>query len=78
MGEKRPVPGAAFRVSGRSGGRAGSVGVERWAPGEPEGDPQKLKDAYATVAHSVSLAVAKELDCENDGWPEARPSPDPA
>ncbi|MFJ1803418.1 hypothetical protein [Streptomyces sp. NPDC088180] len=65
-------------MSGRSGGRAGSVGVERWAPGEPEGDPQKLEDAYATVAHSVSLAMAKELDCENDGGLEARPSPDPA
>ncbi|MFE4526323.1 hypothetical protein OH797_24490 [Streptomyces anulatus] len=54
------------------------VGVERWSPKEPEGDPQKLKDAYATVAHSVSLAMAKELGCENNGGLKARPSLDPA
>ncbi|MFI1221725.1 MULTISPECIES: hypothetical protein [unclassified Streptomyces] len=54
------------------------IGVERWSPTEPEGDPEKLKDAYATVAHSVSLAMAKELGCENDGGLEARPSLDPA
>ncbi|MFY0515171.1 hypothetical protein ACOMD4_32985 [Streptomyces anulatus] len=54
------------------------IGVERWSPKEPEGDPQKLKDAYATVAHSVSLAMAKELGCENNGGLRARPSLDPA
>ncbi|WP_405193822.1 hypothetical protein [Streptomyces anulatus] len=54
------------------------VGVERWSPKEPEGDPQKLKDAYAAVAHSVSLAMAKELGCENNGGLQARPSLDPA
>ncbi|MBQ1108042.1 MULTISPECIES: hypothetical protein [unclassified Streptomyces] len=54
------------------------VGVERWSPKEPEGDPEKLKDAYATVAHSVSLAMAKELGCENNGGLRARPSLDPA
>ncbi|MEU0101145.1 hypothetical protein [Streptomyces sp. NPDC006267] len=54
------------------------VGVERWSPKEPEGDPEKLKDAYATVAHSVSLAMAKELGCENNGGLGARPSLDPA
>lgn len=53
------------------------IGVERWSPGEPEGDPEKLTDAYATVAHSVSLAMAKELGCENNGGLEARPSLDP-
>ncbi|MFI1930964.1 hypothetical protein [Streptomyces sp. NPDC020330] len=53
------------------------VGVERWSPEEPEGDPEKLKDAYATVAHSVALAMAKELGCENNGGLEARPSLDP-
>ncbi|WP_323145190.1 hypothetical protein [Streptomyces anulatus] len=50
--------------------------MERWSPKEPEGDPEKLKDAYATVVHSVSLAMA--LCCENNGGLEARPSLDPA
>lgn len=54
------------------------VGVERWSPKEPEGDPEKLKDAYATVAHSVALAMAKELGCENNGGLQDRPSLDPA
>ncbi|MEV7655237.1 hypothetical protein AB0O39_13800 [Streptomyces anulatus] len=54
------------------------VGVERWSPEEPEGDPEKLKDAYATVAHSVSLAMARELGCENNGGLKDRPSLDPA
>ncbi|MFF8985710.1 hypothetical protein ACF08E_20280 [Streptomyces globisporus] len=54
------------------------IGVERWSPKEPEGDPEKLTDAYATVAHSVSLAMAKELGCENDGGLEPRPVLDPA
>ncbi len=54
------------------------IGVERWSPEEPEGDPEKLTDAYATVAHSVSLAMAKELGCENNGGLEPRPALDPA
>ncbi|MFJ2434219.1 hypothetical protein ACIOWM_13545 [Streptomyces anulatus] len=54
------------------------LGVERWSPEEPEGDPEKLKDAYATVAHSVALAMAKELGCENNGGLQDRPSLDPA
>ncbi|MEU2068572.1 hypothetical protein [Streptomyces anulatus] len=53
------------------------VGVERWSPEEPEGDPEKLRDAYATVAHSVALAMAKELGCENNGGLQDRPSLDP-
>ncbi|MBM7057398.1 MULTISPECIES: hypothetical protein [Streptomyces] len=54
------------------------IGVQRWLPMDPEGDPEKLKDAYATVVHSFALAMAKELRCENDGGLEARPSLDPA
>ncbi|EFE74911.1 hypothetical protein K7395_23065 [Streptomyces filamentosus] len=54
------------------------IGVERWSPEEPEGDPEKLTDAYATVAHSVSLAMAKELGCENNGGLEPRPVLAPA
>ncbi|MER6346481.1 hypothetical protein ACWC10_37155 [Streptomyces sp. NPDC001595] len=48
------------------------IGVERWGtPTEPEGDTEALKNAYATVAHSFSLAMAKELGCEkNGGLPE--------
>jgi len=61
--------------------REGHVRVlaERWGmPTEPEGDVEALKDAYATVAHSFSLAVAKELGCEKDGGLPAQPVLDPA
>ncbi|MGP3732920.1 hypothetical protein ACTWJ9_06820 [Streptomyces sp. GDS52] len=55
------------------------VGVEHWDVWrEPEGDVEVLKDAYATVAHSVSLAMARELRCEKDGGLPARPVLDPA
>ncbi|MFI8269826.1 MULTISPECIES: hypothetical protein [Streptomyces] len=47
--------------------------MERWSPK----DPEELKDAYATVAHSFALALAKELRCENDGGLEPRPALDP-
>ncbi|MGY3204558.1 hypothetical protein [Streptomyces sp. TE5632] len=55
------------------------IGVRHWAvPTEPEGDVKALKDAYATVAHSVSLAMAKELRCEKNGGLPERPVLDPA
>ncbi|MEU6809338.1 hypothetical protein ABZ920_10060 [Streptomyces sp. NPDC046831] len=55
------------------------IAVRRWGfPTEPEGDIEALKDAYATVTHSVSLAMAKELRCENNGGLPARPVLDPA
>jgi hypothetical protein len=55
------------------------IGVERGGmPKEPDGDVEALKDAYATVAHSVSLAMAKELRCEKNGGLPARPVLDPA
>ncbi|MFQ6142262.1 hypothetical protein ACLMNJ_04180 [Streptomyces seoulensis] len=55
------------------------IGVERWGtPKPPEGDVEALKDAYATVAHSVSLAMAKELRCERNGGLPARPVLEPA
>lgn len=55
------------------------VGVEHWAtPTQPEGDVEVLKDAYATVAHSFSLAMAKELGCEKNGGLPAEPVLDPA
>ena len=55
------------------------IGVERWGmPTEPEGDIEALKDAYATVAHSFSLAMAKELGCDKNGGLPAKPVLDPA
>lgn len=86
MGERALAApdGAVVQFACRSAEPPGStparirLGVERWSPTDPEGDPEKLTDAYATVAHSISLAMAKELDCENNGGLEARPSPDPA
>ncbi|MFI2424329.1 hypothetical protein ACH5A7_09535 [Streptomyces sp. NPDC018955] len=47
-------------------------------PTEPEGDVEALKDAYATVAHSFSPAMAEELRCERNGGLPARPALDPA
>ncbi len=56
-----------------------AVGVERWGVRrEPEGDVEALKDAYATVAHSFSLAMAGELRCEKNGGLPAEPVLDPA
>ncbi|MEU0158126.1 hypothetical protein ABZ154_04590 [Streptomyces sp. NPDC006261] len=87
MGERAltATDGAVIRFACRSGKLTGSapahvdIGVERGGmPTEPEGDPDELKDAYATVAHSFSLAMAKELGCETDGGLEPRPSSDPA
>ncbi|MEU4682858.1 hypothetical protein AB0G24_07030 [Streptomyces xinghaiensis] len=49
-------------------------------PTEPEGDTEELEaleDAYATVAHSFSLAMAKELGCEDNGGLKAKPSLNP-
>ncbi len=86
MGERAltAADAGAVQFACRSGKLSGSlpahidIGVERWSPKDPEGDPEKLKDAYATVAHSFALAMAKELGCENDGGLETRPSLDPA
>ncbi|MFD4261533.1 hypothetical protein ACFWR9_28890 [Streptomyces sp. NPDC058534] len=56
-----------------------AIGVERWGmPTEPEDNVEALKDAYATVAHSFSLAMAKELGCEENGGLPAKPVLDPA
>ncbi|WP_307816254.1 MULTISPECIES: hypothetical protein [unclassified Streptomyces] len=54
------------------------IDVERRSLKDPEGDPEQLTDAYATVVHSFALAMAKELRCENDGGLEPRPVLDPA
>ncbi|MFD5653284.1 hypothetical protein [Streptomyces sp. NPDC127039] len=55
------------------------VGVEHWAMHtEPESNVEALKDAYATVAHSFALAMAKELGCEKNGGLPAKPVLEPA
>ncbi len=67
------------RLSQTSGVAHLDIGVQHWAvPTEPEGDVQELKDAYATVAHSFSLAMARELGCEKDGGLPERPVLEPA
>ncbi|MEU1011957.1 hypothetical protein [Streptomyces sp. NPDC005890] len=67
------------RLSHSSGVAHIDIGVQRWGmPKPPEGDVKALKDAYATVAHSFSLAMAKELRCEKNGGLPARPVLDPA
>lgn len=65
---------------GQSAGAAHiEIGVQRWGmPKKPDDGNGALKDAYATVAHSFSLAMAKELHCEGNGGLPARPSLDPA
>ncbi|MCX4731802.1 hypothetical protein [Streptomyces sp. NBC_01363] len=45
---------------------------------KPEDDIEALKRAYAAVTHSVSLAMAKELDCEGHAGLGTRPALDPA
>ncbi|MET9555759.1 hypothetical protein [Streptomyces sp. NPDC006645] len=47
-------------------------------PTEPEGDMRPLKNAYATVAHSFALAMAKELDCDDSAGLKPKPSLIPA
>ncbi|MFJ6905122.1 hypothetical protein ACWERF_06980 [Streptomyces griseoluteus] len=55
------------------------VGVEHLAmPREPEDNVKALKNAYATVAHSFSLAMAKELRCDKNGGLPPKPVLDPA
>ncbi|MEU4149455.1 hypothetical protein [Streptomyces sp. NPDC026659] len=55
------------------------IGAEYWGmPRDPQDNVEALKDAYATVAHSFSLAMAKELRCENNGGLPAKPVLDPA
>ncbi|MEV5871858.1 hypothetical protein ACWDVX_31085 [Streptomyces tendae] len=67
------------RLPNRTNEAVVDIGVEHWGmPTEPEGDVEALKDAYATVAHSFSLAMAKELGCENNGGLPAKPVLDPA
>ncbi|OMI86625.1 hypothetical protein BSZ07_28200 [Streptomyces sp. M1013] len=64
---------------GNSDGVHIAIAVRRdGMPYPPEGDTEALKDAYATVAHSFALAMAKELGCKNNGGLPAKPVLDPA
>ncbi|MFE2040566.1 hypothetical protein ACFXAZ_06445 [Streptomyces sp. NPDC059477] len=47
-------------------------------PVEPEGDPQALEDAFATLAHTFAVAISKELRCTDNGGLKAQPSLTPA
>ncbi|PRH77589.1 hypothetical protein C6N75_19485 [Streptomyces solincola] len=40
----------------------------------PDADAQDVRKAYATVAHSFSLALAKELGCKDDGGLATKPA----
>ncbi|WP_256104553.1 hypothetical protein [Streptomyces sp. ODS05-4] len=52
-----------------------TVGVEPKGPLEdPRGNEKVLRDAYATVAHSFSLALAKELGCKDNGGLKSKPT----
>ncbi|MFF9364626.1 hypothetical protein [Streptomyces griseoluteus] len=67
------------KLAGAPGVAHIDIGVEHWAmPREPEGNVKALKNAYATVAHSFSLAMAKELRCEKNGGLPPKPVLDPA
>ncbi|MET9555758.1 hypothetical protein [Streptomyces sp. NPDC006645] len=57
--------------------------VSLWAqsralPTEAEGDVRPLKNAYATLTHSFALAMAKELDCDDNAGLKPKPSLIPA
>ncbi|MGW4225835.1 hypothetical protein ACWEG1_20530 [Streptomyces bauhiniae] len=50
------------------------IGVERGGmPRDPQDNIKALKNAYATVAHSFSLAMAKELHCDKNGGLPPKP-----
>ncbi|MEV8045523.1 hypothetical protein AB0P02_17035 [Streptomyces griseoluteus] len=67
------------KLIGSSGEAHVVIEVEHWAmPREPEGNIKALKNAYATVAHSFSLAMAKELRCDKNGGLPPKPVLDPA
>lgn len=55
-----------------------SASAEATVRTKPEGDERPLKNAYATLAHSFALALAKELNCEDNGGLKPEPSLVPA
>ncbi|MFH9430942.1 hypothetical protein ACH4JZ_21995 [Streptomyces sp. NPDC017615] len=67
------------KLLGTSGEAHIVIGVERGGmPKDPQDNVEALKNAYATVAHSYSLAMAKELRCEKNGGLPAKPVLEPA
>ncbi|MFD6027589.1 hypothetical protein [Streptomyces griseoluteus] len=62
------------KLTGSSGEAHVVIEVEHWAmPREAEDNVKALKNAYATVAHSFSLAMAKELRCDKNGGLPPKP-----
>ncbi|MEU6382428.1 hypothetical protein ABZ847_02590 [Streptomyces bauhiniae] len=67
------------KLIGSSGEAHVVIEVEHWGmPKEPEDNVEALKNAYATVAHSFSLAMAKELRCDKNGGLPTKPVLEPA
>ncbi|MFF2639816.1 hypothetical protein ACFVUB_08180 [Streptomyces niveus] len=56
--------------------------ISAWAEAtvrtRPEGDERRIKNAYATLAHSFALALAKELNCDDNAGLEPEPALIPA
>ncbi|MEV8344697.1 hypothetical protein [Streptomyces niveus] len=57
--------------------------ISTWAqatgrPTKPEGDDRPQKNAYATLAHSFALAMAKELNCDDNAGLKPKPTLIPA
>lgn len=84
MGERAGTAwdGAFVDFACRSGELSGSEGsaahiavniAPAGTPEEPGADAKTLKKAYATVAHSFALAMAKELGCEGDAGLQTQP-----
>lgn len=46
--------------------------VENWR--DPQGEDGQLRDANATLLHSTSLALARQLVCEGDGALQSKPA----
>lgn len=67
------------KLGGASGDAHIVIGVERGGmPMDPQDNIKALKNAYATVAHSFSLAMAKQLRCDKNGGLPTKPVLEPA
>ncbi|MET7438363.1 MULTISPECIES: hypothetical protein [unclassified Streptomyces] len=70
MTTRTTARGVPCRAGDESPSGAGHITVAVENPDvfhEPEGDPRKVQRASATVAHSFSLMMARELRCADDG-----------
>ncbi|MEV8344696.1 hypothetical protein AB0P49_25100 [Streptomyces niveus] len=55
-----------------------STSIEAARSSAPDGDERSLKNAYATLAHSFALSMAKELKCDDNAGLKPEPSLIPA